>query len=96
MTSNHLTQAQRQRGTFGIAEYWAEQGFGLGVAVLDRPGPARFKSVGRYGWAGAYGTFWVNEPRAGLTALLMTQVMTLDAQPAYELQFEADLHEALR
>jgi CubicO group peptidase (beta-lactamase class C family) len=95
MTSNHLTPEQRRLPTFGLPDYWSEQGFGLGVSVLDRPGAARSKSVGRYGWAGAYGTLWLNEPCHGLTALLMAQVMTLEAQPSYELRFEADLHEAL-
>jgi CubicO group peptidase (beta-lactamase class C family) len=95
MTSNHLTAEQRQRPTFGAADYWRERGFGLGVSVLDRPGGNRANSAGRYGWAGAYGTWWSNAPSHRLCAILMTQVMVGDDPPPHEIQFESDFDEAL-
>ncbi|NGO55833.1 serine hydrolase domain-containing protein [Allomesorhizobium camelthorni] len=95
MTSNHLTAEQRQRPAFGAADYWREQGFGLGLSVLDRPSGNRANSAGRYGWAGIYGTWWSNAPSHRLCAIVMTQVMTGNAPPSHEVQFEANFDKAL-
>lgn len=95
MTSNHLTAEQRQHSTFGAADSWREQGFGLGVSVLDRPQANRVNSTARYGWAGAYGTWWSNAPSRGLSAILMTQVMVGEDPPPHEVQFETDFDEVL-
>jgi CubicO group peptidase (beta-lactamase class C family) len=32
---------------------------------------------GRYGWSGGYGTSWFNDPREGLTAIVLGQVSDL-------------------
>jgi CubicO group peptidase (beta-lactamase class C family) len=69
MRTNHLTSAQLQGrdDILGPGRGW---GYGLGVAV--EPSPEGLPT-GTYGWDGGFGTSWFNEPRSGLTAILLTQ-----------------------
>nr|WP_296064731.1 serine hydrolase domain-containing protein [uncultured Actinoplanes sp.] len=68
MTRNHLTPAQIESG--GLLLGGAGWGYGMAVTVAadEVSGP------GRYGWSGGYGTSWFNDPREGLTSIVLTQV----------------------
>jgi hypothetical protein len=46
--------------------------------VTKRTGLA---SIGRYGWDGGFGTSWFNDPREGLTAILLTQASWTSPNP---------------
>ena len=48
-------------------------GFGLGFETTDRYGAAGMQSVGSFGWAGAYGSFYRVDPQARLTMVVMIQ-----------------------
>lgn len=73
MTANHLTPEQSM---FGGAP---DLGWGFGVSVATkRTGLA---SIGRYGWDGGFGTSWFNDPREGLTAILLTQASWTSPNP---------------
>ena len=48
-------------------------GFGLGFETTDRYGAAGMQSVGAFGWAGAYGSFYRVDPEARLTIVVMLQ-----------------------
>ncbi|HLG88956.1 MAG TPA: serine hydrolase domain-containing protein [Alphaproteobacteria bacterium] len=75
MTTDFLTPAQRRMLFMGFP-MWKAQGFGLGVSVKDRlGGQASLSSVGTYGWGGAYGTWWFNDPKERITAVMMTQLL---------------------
>jgi CubicO group peptidase (beta-lactamase class C family) len=66
MTSNHV---KRLYGDDGL-------GFGLGFEVTEQVGPAgRYDTVGSYGWGSAYySKYWV-DPREGLVAVFLTQLI---------------------
>jgi CubicO group peptidase (beta-lactamase class C family) len=84
MTTDFLTPAQRAMPFFGY-DMWSARGFGLGVAVTDRPGSQTgLGSIGRYGWGGAFGTAWSNDPSDRLAAVLMVQLLVGGATPAME------------
>jgi CubicO group peptidase (beta-lactamase class C family) len=76
MTSNHLTQAQRDIG----ALFLEGQGWGFGgsvdVAVIDP-----WNVPGRYGWVGGTGTTAHIVPSTGTVAILLTQVAATDPVP---------------
>ena len=75
MTTDFLTPAQRQMLFMGFP-MWDAQGFGLGVSVRDKlGGQASLSSIGTYGWGGAYGTWWFNDPKERITAVMMTQLL---------------------
>ena len=70
MTSNHLG------ANFGVDAEGTRPGFGfsLGFAVRLKPGTASAPgSVGEYNWGGAYGTYFWNDPKLGLTVVFMSQ-----------------------
>jgi CubicO group peptidase (beta-lactamase class C family) len=69
MTRNHLTP--EQMATAGII--LGGRGWGYGVAVVTEP-DAAWSVPGRYGWAGGYGTDWLNDPHRQIVGLAMTQV----------------------
>jgi CubicO group peptidase (beta-lactamase class C family) len=50
-------------------------GFGLGFQTTDRVGANGLDPVGAYGWAGAYGSIYRVDPNAGITILLMIQLL---------------------
>jgi CubicO group peptidase (beta-lactamase class C family) len=74
MATDHLTAAERATPFLGMS-FWHAMGFGLGLAIADNPTlqdwPA---SAGRLGWPGAYGTWWVADPKEDLIALMMIQL----------------------
>jgi CubicO group peptidase (beta-lactamase class C family) len=69
MTTNHLTEAQIASG----GPILGGRGWGFGVSVVTEPDP-EWPVPGRYGWAGGYGTGWLNDPYRGIIAIVMTQV----------------------
>src|SRR5437867_13082115 len=48
-------------------------GFGLGFSVTERYGANGMASVGSFGWAGAYGSQYLVDPRERLVIVLMIQ-----------------------
>ena len=50
-------------------------GFGLGFETTDRVGANGLDPVNSYGWAGAYGSMYRIDPNAGITILLMIQLL---------------------
>ena len=50
-------------------------GFGLGFQTTDRVGANGLDPVNSYGWAGAYGSMYRVDPNAGITILLMIQLL---------------------
>ncbi len=74
MTTDHLTPTERATPFMGI-QFWSAMGFGLGLSIADNlAGQDYLGSPGRLGWPGAYGTWWVADPRENLVALMMTQL----------------------
>jgi CubicO group peptidase (beta-lactamase class C family) len=94
MTKNFLTPEQRRIPFFGT-DFWADRGLGLGVFVLDHLArhdiPA---SLGQYGWHGAFGTSWFNDPAKDIVAILMTQVVFPAVTPPIRKDFEAGVYAA--
>ncbi|MDB5397805.1 MAG: serine hydrolase [Rhodospirillales bacterium] len=74
MTTDHLTPAERGTPFMGMS-FWTSMGFGLGLSIADNPtGQDWLGSAGRLGWPGAYGTWWVADPKEDLIALMMIQL----------------------
>jgi CubicO group peptidase (beta-lactamase class C family) len=76
MTSNWLTPAQRAVPAMGNPDFFAGQGFGLGLSIIDditKLGFIPFGSKGSIGWAGAYGTWWQADPAEDMVAIYMAQ-----------------------
>jgi CubicO group peptidase (beta-lactamase class C family) len=49
------------------------RGFGLGFATVDRLGADGYRSVGTYGWGGAYGSGYMVDPKERLVIVFMIQ-----------------------
>ena len=78
MTTNWLTPEQR-RMPFSGCEFWAGQGFGLGVSVVDdvarqARSPFGYSSAGSFGWPGAWGTWWQADPKEDMIQIFMIQL----------------------
>jgi CubicO group peptidase (beta-lactamase class C family) len=74
MITDHLTPAERATPFLGMP-FWTSMGFGLGLSMADNPtGQDWLGSPGRLGWPGAYGTWWVADPKEDLIALMMIQL----------------------
>ena len=73
MTSNHLTQAQRDVG----ALFLEGQGWGFGGSVDDEAIDP-WNVPGRYGWVGGTGTTAHIVPATGTVAILLAQVALAD------------------
>ncbi len=76
MTTDHLSAEQRKLPFLGL-DFWAGQGFGLGVAVIDDPTRAigsELVSKGNHGWGGAHGTWYFVDPEQDLAAVMMIQL----------------------
>lgn len=76
MTRNHLSDAQRRGEPFANrVDFWAGQGFGLGVAVQEVSGIATSElgmaSVGSFAWPGIFGTWWQVDPAEDLILVFM-------------------------
>jgi len=95
MTTNFLTAEQRAQPYFGYP-YWRDRGFGLGVFITDdiaaRGAPV---SPGQYGWRGAFGTYWFNDPGEELVAVLMLGVSWPAVIPQPLADFETLVYQAI-
>jgi CubicO group peptidase (beta-lactamase class C family) len=95
MTSDFLTPAQRAHPFFGF-DMWAGQGFGLGVSVVDNPaGMMTPCSIGQYGWAGAFGTHWFNDPEEDMVCILMIQRLFAAASTPIARDFTTLIYQAI-
>jgi len=95
MTTDFLTPEQRGRLFLGF-DMWAARGFGLGVSITDRlGGQFGLGSVGRFGWGGAFGTTWFNDPKEDLTAVMMIQLMVGPLSPKIEADFSNLIYQAI-
>jgi len=78
MTSNWLTPEQRKMPFSGL-DFWAGQGFGLGVSVVDDVArqvrtPFGYSSAGSFGWPGAWGTWWQADPKEDMIQIFLVQL----------------------
>jgi CubicO group peptidase (beta-lactamase class C family) len=95
MTSDFLTPEQRKMPFFYDADFWAGQGYGLGVSVVDKIAKrGEPTSVGQYGWNGAYGTLWLNDPKEEMTAILMIQTAYSETAPRIQRDFRTLVYQA--
>ena len=96
MTSDFLTPEQRRMPFFYDADFWSGQGYGLGVSVVDNVAKrSEPSSIGQYGWNGAYGTLWLNDPREDMTAILMIQTMYGETSPRIQRDFRTLVYQAI-
>jgi CubicO group peptidase (beta-lactamase class C family) len=94
MTTNFLTPEQRKLPFMGM-DVWTANGFGLGVSIAeDLAALRRPSSVGRYGWGGAYGTLWFNDPREDMVAIAKIQLLGGQLSPCL-IDFETLLYQAI-
>jgi len=82
MTSNWLTPDQRKMPFSGL-DFWAGQGFGLGVSVVDDVArqvrtPFGYSSAGSFGWPGAWGTWWQADPKEDMIQIFLVQLPAAD------------------
>jgi CubicO group peptidase (beta-lactamase class C family) len=90
MTQDYLTPEQHTH-SFQVPNSWQNIGFGFGVRVVTKStliGP----SVGAYGWGGAYGTTWINDPTEDLIAIFMIQTAF---HPTIGLDFSTLVYQAI-
>lgn len=90
MTQDYLTPEQHTH-LFQQLEFWQNVGFGFGVSVVTkaaRVGPG----AGAYGWGGAFGTYWINDPAEDLTAILMVQQ---GGNPTLTMDFTTLVYQAI-
>ncbi|WP_144112926.1 serine hydrolase domain-containing protein [Paraburkholderia sp. BCC1886] len=96
MRSNFLTRDQRRVPAFGHV-LWAGQGFGLGVSVVDDPAqqlPLGYRSMGSFGWPGAFGTSWFADPVEEMIGLMLIQRRGLEPFPM-AVDFERRVYDAI-
>lgn len=88
MTTNRLTEAQRQIPFMGIP-FWLGQGFGLGLSVVTDPEKQAWMgagSKGAFGWPGAFGTWWQADPEQDMVLIYLIQnSMELGPEAASQL-----------
>ena len=72
-------------------------GFGIGVGVYKGGGLPRLRSVGTFGWDGAAGTFFFDDPKEDLLLICFTQVFGHRGMPGntYQEEFERLVYQAL-
>jgi CubicO group peptidase (beta-lactamase class C family) len=80
MTSDQLTTAQKARSGL-FPGFFATRGWGFGLTMINRSDEIS-SAPGRYGWDGAFGTSWYNDPAKDLVVILMTQRTLDEASPA--------------
>ncbi|ASW02132.1 serine hydrolase domain-containing protein [Paraburkholderia aromaticivorans] len=96
MRSNFLTRDQRRVPAFGHV-LWAGQGFGLGVSVVDDPAQQLslgYRSIGSFGWPGAYGTSWFADPVEDMIGLMLIQRRSVEPFPM-AVDFERRVYDAI-
>jgi len=96
MTSNVLSPEERRNPTFGL-DFWAGQGFGLGLSIVDDPARQRllgYRSAGAFSWGGAFGTNWMADPREDMISVFMIQRRSMSHYPIVA-EFEQLAYEAI-
>ena len=96
MRSNFLTRDQRRVPAFGHV-LWAGQGFGLGLSVVDDPAQQLalgYRSLGSFGWPGAYGTSWFADPVENLIGLMLIQRRGIEPFPM-SVDFERRVYDSI-
>ena len=78
MTSNHIAPAQRQFPS--AVTDWKSQGYGYGVMTVDDS--KAYEATGRgmgltgtYGWGGAFGGWWQNDPKEEMTLIWLQECL---------------------
>jgi CubicO group peptidase (beta-lactamase class C family) len=92
MSANRLTPAQRQIPFFG-QPLWSVMGFGLGLSTIMNEQIARMVgagSEGAYGWPGAFGTWWMADPKTGAILIYLVQESATDFGPATTIDAAAN------
>jgi CubicO group peptidase (beta-lactamase class C family) len=90
MTTDQLTPGQKAAAF--QPGYFDNRGWGFGLGMITRTiGPA--EPAGQYGWDGAFGTRWINDPERDLVAIFMTQAAVFEGGPGQE--FYPAVYEAL-
>jgi CubicO group peptidase (beta-lactamase class C family) len=88
MHTNRLTAAQREIPFMGIP-FWAGQGFGLGLSVIDDAEKQAWMGIGTNGafsWPGAFGTWWRADPQEDMILIYLIQnSMPLGPEAAAQL-----------
>lgn len=78
MTTDQMTPAQKAASPF-YPGFWDTNGWGFGMSVVTaRHG---YLSPGSHGWDGGLGTSARNDPKEGLTCILLTQRMMRSPVP---------------
>lgn len=84
MMTNQLTESQRANsGWWGQKPFAVGRGFGLGVAVVLEPSEAdmaRRGSEGTVSWPGAYGGWWLADPKGKSIFIFLAHNMVDPAQ----------------
>ena len=83
MTTNRLTQDQRQAGFMGMP-FFTSLGFGLGVSVvMDAHKHAAMGAggVGAFGWPGLFGGWWQADPANDMVLIWLQCCMPPPPQP---------------
>jgi CubicO group peptidase (beta-lactamase class C family) len=96
MRSNFLTRDQRRLPAFGHV-LWAGQGFGLGLSVVDDPAQQLalgYRSLGSFGWPGAFGTSWFADPVEELIGLMLIQRRGVEPFPM-SVDFERRVYDSI-
>ena len=71
--------SSNQTGTLYASE---GRGFGLGFSTVERLGADGFRSVGAYGWGGAYGSSYTVDPKERLVIVFMINQLPLQSDIA--------------
>ena len=74
MRTDRLTPEQRGQPFLGLP-MWAASGFGLGLAVVEKPelNVMGVGGAGSFTWPGAFGTWWQADPTKNLILIFMIQ-----------------------
>lgn len=75
MRQDRLTPTQHRQPFLGT-DRWASHGAGMGVMTIQdsaKAPPLGIGGTGAYGWFGAFGTWWQNDPGHDLIAIYMIQ-----------------------
>ena len=93
-STNWLTPEQRAQGAMGLSNFWASQGFGLGVSVTDDPTkapPLPYTGKGSYGWPGATGVWWRVDPAEEMIPIYLVQNAFVPPGPGRAVAAAGDL-----
>jgi CubicO group peptidase (beta-lactamase class C family) len=96
MRSNFLARDQRRMPSIGHVR-WSGQGFGLGLSIVDDPAqqlPLGYRSMGSFGWPGAFGTSWFADPVENMIGQLLIQRRSVEPFDMV-VDFERRLYDAI-